>query len=465
MAICTVDKAFRQAYNQGMNNSLDLYVTCKDTGDRLSKKALAMANDCAPKAGPSVCVDDRVKYQAVQGFGGAFTEAAATTLLKMSPPRQEEILRAYFDPANGHGYSLCRTHINSCDFSLGDYAYTETPEDFDLRDFTIERDRSALLPMIKRAIKISDGGFKLFASPWSPPAWMKTTGEMNHGGKLRLDCRDSWARYFARYIREYEKEGVPIWGVTVQNEPEAVQTWDSCIYTGEDERDFVRDYLGPTLVREGLADTKIIIWDHNRDELFLRAKAVLDDAEAAKYVWGVGFHWYTADKFDNVQLVHDAYPDKPLFLTEACVEFGPHEGDWSSGESYARSIIQDLNHWAVGWVDWNMLLDQIGGPNHVGNYCSAPIIADTATDIVHYQSSYYYMGHFSRFIRPGARRVVCATNRDSLEATAFVAPDGTHTAVALNRTDKSIAFSLTCDRQFAAVDLPAHGIATMVWHA
>jgi glucosylceramidase len=445
-----------------VGRSVNVITTARETGERLTSR-LASFHDASTPSGPSIVVDDNVRYQTIEGFGGAFTESAATTLLKMSPARQEEILAAYFGPSVGHGYTLCRTHINSCDFSLGNYAYDETPGDVDLCDFTIDRDRQVLLPMIHRAQRMSNNSFKLFASPWSPPAWMKTTGEMNRGGKLLDEYRQTWAKYFARYIREYEREGVPIWGVTIQNEPEAVQSWDSCIYTADEERIFVREFLGPVLEAEGLGRVKIIIWDHNRDELFLRAKGVLDDPLAAKYVWGVGFHWYVADKFDNIQLVHDAYPDFPLLLTEACVEHGAHEGDWSSGEKYARSIIQDLNHWAVGWVDWNMLLDEKGGPNHVGNYCSAPIIADTTTDTVHYQSSYYYLGHFARYIRHGARRVLCSTNRDELEATAFVNVDGRHVVVALNRTDTVIEFDLWVGSRSTRTILPAHGIATLTW--
>ena len=314
--------------------------TAQDSGERLSDQApLGFIDGSAPDVA-SITVDAGTRFQTIAGFGGAFTEAAAATFVKMPPEKQAEIIKAYFDPQEGHGYTLCRTHINSCDFSLGNYAYDEVDGDVDLAHFSIERDRQALIPMIKAALDVAGGALRLFASPWSPPAWMKTNGEMNHGGKLKPEYRDAWARYYCRYIREYEKEGIPIWGLSVQNEPLAVQTWDSCIYTGEEERDFVRDHLGPTLAREGLADVNLIIWDHNRDLLYERAKAVLDDPAAARYVWGTGFHWYVADCFDNVQRVHDAYPDKHLLFTEGCQEGGPHLGEWAVGERYARSMRQ-----------------------------------------------------------------------------------------------------------------------------
>jgi glucosylceramidase len=291
---------------------------------------------------------------------------------------------------------------------------------------------------------------------------MKTNGQMNGGGKLKPEYRDAWARYYVRFIQEYEKEGVPIWGLTIQNEPAAVQPWDSCIWTAEEERDFVRDHLGPTLHRSGLERIKIIVWDHNRDLMVERAAVAYSDPEASKYIWGTGFHWYGPDKFDNVQIVHDAWPDKHLLFTEGCQEGGPHIGSWDLGERYARSIVNDLNRWTVGWVDWNILLDETGGPNHVNNFCSAPIIADTRNDRLIFQSSYYYIGHFSRFIRPGAARILCASTQDDLEATAFLNPDRTIAVVVLNRTDKERTFTLKRGARAAMCSMPAHSIATYI---
>src|ERR1700677_2177786 len=317
--------------------SIRHYLTARDSADRLAKKPALK-----PKAGtnqtelPAVFINPAMQFQTIEGFGGAFTESAAVTLGKLGAKNQQHVLNAYFDPAKGHGYSLCRTHINSCDFSLGNYAYTDTPGDVTLKDFSIERERKALLPMIKKAFALNRKGFKLFASPWSPPAWMKTTGKMNQGGKLKPEYRAAWAQYYVRYIREYEKAGVKIWGVTVQNEPMATQTWDSCIYQAEDERDFVRDHLGPTLAKAGLGHVKIIIWDHNRDLLVYRASVAYSDPKAAKYIWGTGFHWYVNDKFENVALHHDAWPDKKLLFTEGCQEGGPHTGECPLGERYAR---------------------------------------------------------------------------------------------------------------------------------
>lgn len=443
---------------------LSLHLTARDLQERM------VAQPAMP-LGPlkdeieslaTVWIDDLVSYQEIEGFGGAFTEAAAVTLQKMPEEKQREILLAYFDPEKGNAYTLCRTHINSCDFSTGNYASCEKEGDTSLASFSIDRDRQALLPMIQHAVKLSGERMKLFASPWSPPAWMKTTGQMNRGGKLKPEYRQAWAEYYVRYIQEYAKAGVTIWGLTVQNEPEATQPWDSCVYSGAEERDFVRDYLGPVLERAGLGHVKIIIWDHNRERLYDRTKVVYSDPAAARYVWGAGFHWYVANLFENVQRTHEAWPDKKLLFTEGCQEGGPHLGSWLTGERYAQSVIQDLNHWTVGWVDWNLVLDERGGPNHVENYCSAPIIADTRTGEVHYQSSYYYLGHFSRFIRPGAKRILTTASRDELEVTACTNPDGGVAAVVLNRSENSIPMTLKFNQGESDIVSPRRSILTAV---
>ena len=438
------------------------FVTARDTADRLSEKPSFSPGNKRDAGSVSIFIDPAKKFQTIEGFGAAFTEAAAVTLRKMSPQNQQVILKAFFAPKGGLGYSLCRTHINSCDFSTGNYSYDEVAGDTELKHFSLERDHQALIPMIKAAQALGKKPFKIFASPWSPPAWMKTNGEMNHGGQLKAGYRDTWARYFARYIEEYHKLGIEIWGVTVQNEPAATQRWDSCVYSAQEESDFVRDHLGPTLAKTGHGDVKIIIWDHNRNLLVERAAVAYSDPEASKYIWGTGFHWYEDDKFDNLSLHHDAWPDKKLLFTEGCQEGGPHTGEWILGERYGRSMIQDFNRWAVGWVDWNILLDETGGPNHVGNLCSAPILADTKNDKVLFQNSYYYIGHFSQFVQPEARRILCATTRDNLEATAFVNPDGTTIVVAMNRTEQPITFSLDTPDSTSVTTLPPRAIATYV---
>jgi glucosylceramidase len=437
------------------------FLSSQGGGERLAEQPPLVAGSVDARL-PRVFVDSRRRFQTLEGFGAAFTEAAAVTWQHLGPAAREQVLRDCFSDHAGHGYTLCRVHMNSCDFALGNYAHVPTPGDVALAGFSIERDRQALLPFIQAALRTAGRPIQLLVSPWSPPGWMKSNGQMNHGGTLLPQYRAAWAQCFVRFIQAYEAEGVPIWGVSVQNEPAATQTWDSCLYSAEEERDFVRDHLGPALAQAGLGRIRIVIWDHNRDLLVERASVVYADAEAARYVWGAGFHWYGEDHFEQVQLVHDAWPDKHLLFTEGCQEGGPHAGSWALGERYARSMINDLNRWTVGWIDWNLLLDSNGGPNHVGNFCSAPILADTTTGTLAHQSSYFYIGHFARFVRPGARRVLCASSRAALETTAFVNPDGSTAVVVMNRSEAALPFALSIDGAVCATALTARSIATFI---
>lgn len=441
--------------------NLKLIQTTKDTNDLLAEKEIISFTDGVSNDASTLTVLPAHRYQTMMGFGGAFTEASAYTLSKISPEKRMEIIESYFHPEKGLGYSLGRTHIHSCDFSLGNYTYVEE-NDEELRTFSIDREHDYVIPFIQDAVKTRGEKLTILSSPWSPPAWMKTNKEMNNGGQLLPQYRGTWALYYSKYIKAMEMAGIPIWGITVQNEPAATQVWDSCRYTAEEERDFVRDYLGPTLEKEGLGNKKIVIWDHNRDIAFERAEIVLSDPEAAKYVWGTGLHWYVSEEFKNLSKIHDAFPDKHLIFTEGCIEGGVQLGAWHTGERYARNIIGDLNNWLEGWIDWNLVLDEQGGPNHVGNYCDAPIIVDTNTKEVHYNSSYYYIGHFSKFIKPNAVRIKHEIEHDSLQVVAFQNEDGSIVVVVLNETDELVKLNVVLEGQACKIESPAHSISTLV---
>jgi len=437
-----------------------LTLTSQNTTDRLhTRPHPGWETVKPPDAAPSLHLYPDDEQQELLGFGGAFTEATAYVYSKLGPQNRRRFLDAYFDPDTGHGYRMGRTHINSCDFGLGNYAYTEVPGDVTLEHFSLDHERDLVFPLLRDAQAAAKAPLKLFASPWSPPAWMKTTGEMNNGGKLKPEYRQAWAQYYVRYIREMEKEGFPIWGLTVQNEPAATQIWDSCEYTAEEERDFVRDYLGPALRDAGLGDRKLIIWDHNRDVMPERARVVLSDPKAAAFVWGTGFHWYGEDAFEHVAEVRDEFPDHHLIFTEGCQEGGPHLGSWELGERYARSIIHDLNNGTEAWVDWNLMLDISGGPNHVGNLCSAPVIADIENDTLLFQSSYWAMGHFSRFFPAGSRIIPIQNERTELLATAVRFGD-TVRVVILNLQEQEQRVNLRIQKAWTAISLPPRSIAS-----
>lgn len=448
-----------------------VFVTAQETGERLAAKAPITSSKPGP-ANASIFLDDGTTFQTVVGIGGAITDAAAEVFAKLPAPKQQELITAYFDPNAGIGYSLIRTHIHSCDFSSASYTYVKD-NDASLESFDIAPDLKHRIPMIKRAMESAKNDMTIYASPWSPPAWMKSNSNMLQGGELKPEFAGAWANYYIKFIQAYEKQGIPIFGVTVQNEPAAVQRWESCIYSAEQERDFVKNYLGPALSKAGMLDVsdidapkskKIVVWDHNRDIMYERARIVLEDPEAAKYIWGVGFHWYMGDHFENVRSVQDRFPKTHMLFTEGCVESfdAARVKEWGAGERYGRSLFNDFNNGAVGWTDWNILLDERGGPNHVGNYCFAPVHADVRTGELTYMSSFYYLGHFSKFVRPGAKRIAASDTSDQLLTAAFKNPDGSIAVIAMNQTSNAMEVNVQWRGEAAKVAAPAHAIFTAV---
>lgn len=447
-----------------------VYTTAENTSYRISLTDTLHFSNMGQPLETQVCifVDPSKRFQQLIGIGGALTDASAETFYKLPEESRQEFLKAYYDTVNGIGYTVARTNINSCDFSSDSYTYVDD-NDAALKSFNVSHDEKYKIPFIKEVQKAANNHITLFVSPWSPPAWMKDNNDMLHGGKLKDEFKQSWANYYVKFIQSYAAQGIPVWGLTVQNEPMAKQTWESCIYTATEERDFIKEYLGPTLVKNGLSNKKLICWDHNRDLIYQRASTILSDADAAKYVWGIGYHWYetwtgSAMQFDNVAKVHESFPTKNLIFTEGCAESFKISRmyNWDLGERYGTSMVHDFNNGTVAWTDWNVLLDEKGGPNHVGNFCFAPVHADTKTGKLIYTNSYYYIGQFSKFIRPGAQRIIASANRDKLQTTAFINTDGKIAVVVLNTSGDKINYHLWVNGEAAdAVSLP-HSIATMV---
>lgn len=454
-----------------LGKTVTVYTTAENTNQRLAQSAqLSFSEKKQPPENEiSVFVNPSKSFQNFIGIGGSFTDAAAENFSKLSKAKQEEFLKAYFSKDKGIGYTLGRTTIHSSDFSSGSYTYIDEG-DKELKTFNLDHDKQFRIPLIKKAMEMAGGKLTLFASPWSPPAFMKSNKSMLQGGKLLPEFYQPWANYFVKYIRAIEKEGIPIWGVTIQNEPMATQKWESCIFSAEDERDFLKNYLGPTFWKNGLKDKKIIIWDHNRDLITHRVSTILEDKEAAKYVWGIGYHWYETwsggqPMFENVELVNEMFPEKHLIFTEGTVEkFDSAKYQfWGNGERYGRSMINDFNNGTVAWTDWNLLLDEKGGPNHVGNYCFSPIHADSKTGELIYTPSYYYIGHFSKFIKQGAKRLSSAASRSQLLTTSFLNPDGKVITVVMNESDKKVTYNYMIGTESAEVEIPPHAIQTLVF--
>ena len=448
-----------------------VYTTAKNTDLRLTltEKAQFEFAEQALESEISVFVNPNITFQNFFGIGGAITDASAEVFAKLPDDKQLELLKAYYDTDEGIGYTLARTPIHSCDFSSASFTYV-TDDDKELKTFSIDHDKEFRIPLIKRAIEMAGGKLPLYASPWSPPAFMKSNKNMLQGGKLLPEYFESWALYYTKFIKEYEKIGIPIWGITIQNEPMATQRWESCIYTAVEERDFLKDYLGPVMEREGLGNKKIVVWDHNRDLITERAYTIFDDPEASKYAWGIGFHWYEVWSggeymYENLARIKESYPDKKLLFTEGCVESfdEKHYQRWSNGERYGQSMINDFNQGTVGWTDWNILLDETGGPNHVYNLCFAPIHADTRTGELIYTPSYYYIGHFSKFIRPNSKRVSTVSSRSHLLTTSFFNKDGKMVTVVMNQSELEFDYKLYIGQKAVKLHSLPHSIQTLVF--
>lgn len=462
------------------------------SGKQLTKITQFVTDDSNNNDVIKVNIQPDQQFQTITGFGGSFTESSAYLLNQLSPEKRALIINAYFGK-DGARYSLTRTHINSCDFSLTNYSYAPLENDTTLKSFSIEEDRNDIIPMIKDAMAVSEDGFKIIASPWTAPPWMKDNKNYV-GGKLLPEYYDTWALFFSKYLDAYKKEGIDIWGLTVENEPIGNgNNWESMHYTPEEMLNFVAKHLTPSLQSNGHDKVKVLSYDQNRDELEEWAEVMYKDEETKKHFDGFAIHWYasTYDWFPDVlQHTHKMAPDKYLIQSEACVDAEvPHwqddkwywskeatdwGWDWAPEEQkylhpkyvpvyrYARDIIGCLNNWVDGWVDWNMVLDRQGGPNWFKNWCVAPVIVDPEKDEVYFTPLYYTMVHFSRFIRPGAVRIGFDNSDEDLMVTAAQNPDSTITVVLLNMDKEAKTVNLSLDKTLIDLQVSAQAIQTIV---
>lgn len=403
-----------------------------------------------------------VTYQTFEGFGGAFTESAGYIYRQMEKEQKEELLQEYFGMEK-MAYRMVRIPIDSCDFSLDHYEAVTEAADKSFAGFQLERVEKNIWPLLNDAQRVYGGRLEIMLTPWSPPAYMKTNGDRNHGGELKPEYRKVWADYICRYINEYRKRGYLIKRISLQNEPKAVQTWDSCVYTARQEKEFLRDYMWPALQENGLSDVEIFIWDHNKERVYERACEIIDET-TDHMVAGIAFHWYSGDHFDALGMIRDRFPDKKLILSEACIEYCKFSADdfLKNAQIYAHDMIGNMNHGMNGFYDWNILLDEKGGPNHVGNYCDAPFLYDTEKKELMRRNTADYLWHFTHFIEPGAVRIGSSVYSDELETTAFLNPDGRIVAVLLNRTDHEIKVNVRLGEQMAQIVVGENTIGTVV---
>lgn len=444
------------------------------------------------------------EYQTIEGFGGAMTESSAYLLSGMDEAERRRALRAFFGP-DGSRLRFIRTHMDSCDFSLEEYQAVADPiADPELSTFSLRRDRQYILPMLREAMRINDEAghdpVSVLLSPWSPPRQWKTPPERPqndtavyggpgsgsgtdgtqpsrcNGGSLRPEFYGPWAKYLAKYVSGYLEEGIPVTMMTLQNESVAATDWDSCVWTAREQKRFLRDYLHPEFQRAGLAEKiGLFIWDHNKERMLEWTEQMLD-AETDAMIAGVAFHWYSGDHFEAVQLVHDAFPDKILMLSECCGLHAPGQSSFWDGiigpvktamhaeeddaRQYAHDIIGNLNGGMNRWIDWNLCVDENGGPRHVPYGFTAGMIVQNGK--FRTNMTYEYVRHFSRYICPGAKRIGLSRCDDRVEAVAAKNPDGSIAVVLLNRTQEDGLYAFRIQGEIVRFAAPAGTISTLV---
>ncbi len=401
-----------------------------------------------------------VRGQVFEGFGGAFTDSAGYVYSKMNEEQRSRMLHTYFDKSELN-YRLGRIHLDSCDFSTEQYEAQSDARDTELEQFSLERGLKYVFPLLRDARKAAGREIGLMLSPWSPPAYMKTNGERSHGGKLKEEYRAQWAEYICLYIRKLREKGCQINRLSLQNEPAAVQSWDSCIYTAEEEKIFLRDFLYPEMKKNGQEDIEIFIWDHNKERVFERACTIIDETTDAM-VAGVAFHWYSGDHFEALDYLKKRFPNKKLILSEACIEYSKYSADdyLANAQKYAHDMIGNFNNGMTAFYDWNLLLDETGGPNHVGNYCDAPFLYDTKKKELMERNTLAYIRHFSHYIQPGAVWIGSSRYTDKIEVTAFENPSQTIVVILLNREKDAQKIFVRLEGEVAELTVPGNGIVT-----
>ena len=369
--------------------------------ERNFEQTIEMTEDIRGIESQVVNIYPELSYETFEGFGGAVTEAAGYIYSLMNDEQKKKVIETYFSP-DKMNYRLVRVHMDSCDFSLGLYEAMSNSEDTELKSFSFERTEKYILPMLEDAKKTAGENLKLMLTPWSPPAFMKTNGKRTGGGKLKPEYRKLWAEYICRYIREFQNRGFEVQRISIQNEPKAVQTWDSCLFTAEEEKSFLRDFLYPTMKSHGFENIEVFIWDHNKERIYERVRDTVDE-ETREMVSGAAFHWYSGDHFEGLELVRRLYPELKLIMSESCLEYSifDEKNIESVTNKLCHEIIGDLNHGMCAFYDWNLLLDEKGGPNHVGNYCHAPFLYDVEKKKLLPQKTQEQYEMFSHFICPG----------------------------------------------------------------
>jgi glucosylceramidase len=467
-----------ETHNSGKGNWVELYISSQE-GDRLTSKPRILFGNLTAESASLIKIDEELRYQKIEGFGATFNEAGMICLNSLDSIARDDVVRALFDTVSGAGYSLMKSPVAACDFASAGpwYSYDDTPGDTLMMNFSIKRDlgKNGLIPFIKIAKRF--GSFRIESPMDFPPDWMLYSfkrGEKN----VRPEYYSALAIYYSRYISEYARNGVEIDYLNPFNEPQ--NSW----YTNESYRAIgimVKDYIIPQFRRDGIKTRIQLCETANRPEAVRKLPDALDDPAVRKNVFSITVHGYDWDKYSTLTGLHDRYPDIPIWQTEVCYALnanmppgGPSKVpvyDFSDGEFWGNMIMNDMKNWASAWIYWNMILDENGGPWLISIEHSDPdnniqhpvVIIDRTTRQVVLTGLYYYLAHFSKFVRPGAFRIQSSGGMKQLNHVAFQNSDGTIILIVINNGEEVEARFLW-KKTVSGFRAPAHSITTLKWN-
>ncbi|MGO5442070.1 glycoside hydrolase family 30 protein [Faecalimonas sp. LCP19S3_D12] len=403
-----------------------------------------------------------ITYEMFEGFGGAVTESAAYVYSLMNEAQKRQVITTYFSPENMN-YRLVRIHMDSCDFCLDTYEAMSDPNDQELLSFSFERTEKYVIPMLEDIKKVRGEDLKLMLSPWSPPAFMKTSNARKMGGKLKPEYQELWAKYICRYIREFTERGYDVQRISIQNEPNAIQRWDSCLFTAKEEKIFLKDYMYPALKKYGFEGIEIFIWDHNKERIFERVRDIVDE-DTKNMTAGAAFHWYSGDHFEAMELLRTQYPNMKMIMSESCLEYSifDEKNIEQVTSRLCHEIIGDMNHGMCAFYDWNLLLDENGGPNHAGNYCHAPFLYDTKRNVLMPQKTQTEFYQFSHYIRPGSKRIAVTKYSEQIDVTAYQTSEEEIAVLLLNKSEQLLPINIRMHGKVGALLIPPKTLAACV---
>ncbi|XP_057660576.1 putative glucosylceramidase 3 [Diorhabda carinulata] len=415
------------------------------------RSCLNGTNDVNNNIPKTIVINSKITYQKIIGWGGAFTDSTGINIKSLKKNLQGKLMRSYFS-TEGLEYNLCRVPIGCTDFSTHGYTYVDDIDDGDYREdplltkFKLAReDHLYKIPLIKQAKKLQKN-LLLFASAWTSPKWMKESGSYPGSmGYLKKKMYKPWANYFIKFLDNYFSNNITFWGITTGNEifySMAHLKIPGIVWTPEEMGHWISKYFGPKLRKSQHHQIKMLTIDDNRPTLTHSLDTIFSNTQNEGFIDGVAIHWYFDNENNSYILddIHHKYPNKFLLYTEACNGADNNLvklGSWKNAEAYAKNIIQVLNRWVTGWVDWNMVLDTKGGPSYIRNFVDSPIIVNCTAQEFYKQPMYYILGHFSKFIPRDSIRISSSQNDLLIHVAAFKRPDNGVAVVILNPSDVS----------------------------